>query len=397
MNAELDALSRPALLDQARRLGVERPERMTRVELRDEIIRRQASEGDLDARGLFGVARSMLASVVEAGLKMPDAARAIRGEANVDFPTVTRSPVATVTLAEIYAAQGHPGRARSMLKDVLKEEPDHEEARRVLDALARGEMRSDPRSEPASALAPPVVVKEPEPLTDGEAAEHAALASDPRYVETTGETLESGPLPPVAPVAGPPPAPAPAEGSLTDGEQPVVVAPEADAAPLPTTYSTEPAAVEPATEPTVEPTVEPTEPAAAEPTVEPATEPGAAEGVPTEPALFVAGPPSALRLYFELPLASLESCGVDPAHGSAVVRLVGFEPRGDRPERRDVTRVVDGACGQLEVLEFGASAVVRAALGWLTGDDFLPLTVARPLTGGGAGDAELRAKQALGV
>lgn len=371
MNAELDALSRPALLDQARRLGVERPERMTRVELRDEIIRRQASDGDLDARGLFGVARSMLASVVEAGLKMPDAARAIRGEASVDFPVVTRSPVATVTLAEIYAAQGHPGRARSMLKDVLKEEPDHEEALRVLEALARGETRS----EPTSALAPPVVPKEPEPLADTEAAEHRALIGDPRYVETTGETLESGPLPAVAPVA-------PIETRVES----------APAEPAPA----EPA---PAEATPAEPT--PAEPTPAEPRV-PAVAPPEqlvppeAEAEPAEPALFVTGPSGALRLYYELPLASLESCGVDRAQGHAAVRLVGFEPRGDRPERRDVTRPVEGARGQIEVFDFADSAVVRAALGWLTGDDFLPLTVARSLRGAASGELEARAARALG-
>lgn len=331
MNAELDALSRPALLDQARRLGVERPERLTRVELRDEIIRRQAPEGDLDARGLFGVARSMLASVVEAGLKMPDAARAIRGEASMDFPTVTRSPVATVTLAEIYAAQGHPGRARRMLEEVLKDEPDHDEALRVLEGLSSSGGEARAKSEEMSTLAVSAASREPEPLTEGEAAEHAALASDPRYVETTGETLESGPLPPVAPV---------------------------DAAPV---------------------------------------EAAPREHEPSEPVLFVAGTSGALRLYFELPRASLESCGVDPSHGHAAVRLVGFEPRGDRPERRDVTRPVEGTRGRLEVTDFADSAVVRAALGWVTGEDFLPFTVARALSTDALGDVELRAARALGT
>ena len=68
--AELDTLSREELILRARARGVERPEQMTRVELRDEIVRR--SEPDLErqrrTRGWLGVARDWLASVVESGL-----------------------------------------------------------------------------------------------------------------------------------------------------------------------------------------------------------------------------------------------------------------------------------------------------------------------------------------
>src|SRR6478736_4428313 len=111
----LDLLSRSELIERAREMGVERPERMTRAELRDEILRLSAPRGKEDeARGLFGVARSMLASVVEAGLHMPDAAAVIRGES--DIRVKTQPPVATVTLAEIYAAQGHRQRALRMLE-----------------------------------------------------------------------------------------------------------------------------------------------------------------------------------------------------------------------------------------------------------------------------------------
>ena len=64
------------------------------------------------SRGLFGRARDLLASVVERGLNLPDAAERIRSVGGV-APSRPGAPAAlpTVTLAEIYAAQGHRDRA----------------------------------------------------------------------------------------------------------------------------------------------------------------------------------------------------------------------------------------------------------------------------------------------
>src|SRR5688572_31114029 len=78
----LDSLTRDELIARARELGTQRPEVMTRGELRDEIVR--LSEPDLIAakrqRGWLGVARDLVASVVESGLNMGDAAAEIRGD-----------------------------------------------------------------------------------------------------------------------------------------------------------------------------------------------------------------------------------------------------------------------------------------------------------------------------
>src|SRR6187551_2946893 len=135
---DLERLSREQLILKARVLGVERAELMTRVELRDEIVRR--SEPDLAqqkrARGFLGVARDLVASVVEAGLNLPDAAALIRGDGNRESPWKGPPPVATVTLAEIYAAQGHVDRALRMLDEVLAKEPDHDPARALRTRLA---------------------------------------------------------------------------------------------------------------------------------------------------------------------------------------------------------------------------------------------------------------------
>ncbi len=126
--SHFDSLSRDDLCARAQALGVKRPELLTRVELRDEIVRLTETDASQRkrARGWFGVARDLVASVVEQGLNLPDAAEMIRGSGL----TVAKvgPPVATVTLAEIYAAQGHIERALALLDQVLANEPDHRAA-----------------------------------------------------------------------------------------------------------------------------------------------------------------------------------------------------------------------------------------------------------------------------
>jgi hypothetical protein len=181
--AALASWTRVELVEKARQLGVERPERMTRLELRDEIQRLTGPRGaQEEPRGLLGAARSMLASMVEAGLNMPEAAAVIRGEAGFDVRVKNQPPVATVTLAEIYAAQGHRKRALRMLDDVLAAEPDHEVARELRQRLAaEGE------------------AKPPEPRD--------TKAQD-TWVETTGEEIRTGKPPEVAALAPAEPEPA---------------------------------------------------------------------------------------------------------------------------------------------------------------------------------------------
>lgn len=136
------------LISRATALGATRPELLTRVELRDEIVRLTETDEQQRqrARGWLGVARDLVASVVEQRLNLPDAADLIRG-VNVRQPRVV-PPVATVTLAEIYAAQGHVTRALKLLDEVLANEPDHEAARELRERLiAEAEPQSAPPSE----------------------------------------------------------------------------------------------------------------------------------------------------------------------------------------------------------------------------------------------------------
>lgn len=139
--AALNALHRRELIQRARSLGIERPEVLTRDELIDEQLRlsqaaaaESRGSGAASVRGWFGVARDLLAGLVEQGLHLPDAAKVIRGEGG-QAASSARRPVATVTLAEIYAAQGHVSRGVSVLQEVLEKEPEHEVARRLLGEL----------------------------------------------------------------------------------------------------------------------------------------------------------------------------------------------------------------------------------------------------------------------
>jgi hypothetical protein len=85
----------------------------------------------------LGVARDLVASLVDKGLNLPDAAAFIRGDVRFEPISAPQPPVATVTLAEIYGAQGHLDRALGVLDEVLAKEPEHAVAQRLRDRLAR--------------------------------------------------------------------------------------------------------------------------------------------------------------------------------------------------------------------------------------------------------------------
>jgi hypothetical protein len=150
--AELEGLDRDALISHAERAGVTRARILTRPELVDELLLRQAAAGDRSARrarGLFGRARDLLARVVELGLNLPEAADLLRGGPAPAPPRPPSAALPTVTLAEIYAAQGHRDRAMTTLRDLLAREPDHAEASRLLGRLADGAFVVPPAALPA--------------------------------------------------------------------------------------------------------------------------------------------------------------------------------------------------------------------------------------------------------
>jgi hypothetical protein len=139
--AELEGLDRETLVVRAQEAGIRRARILTRPELIDELLRLHAGgdEAQLSrSRGFFGRARDLLARVVERGLHLPDAADRIRsmgGEELDAAPRVEPQAIPTVTLAQIYAAQGHVARAVETLRRVLEREPDHFAAQVLLAKL----------------------------------------------------------------------------------------------------------------------------------------------------------------------------------------------------------------------------------------------------------------------
>src|SRR5471030_2394346 len=122
--ADLEALDRDTLVAKAESAGVLRPAVLTRPELVDELLVRTAKDAKAPelrkARGFFGIARDLLARVIERGLNLPDAADLVRAEPVAARATrSTSSVIPTVTLAEIYATQGHKARAEETLRKVL--------------------------------------------------------------------------------------------------------------------------------------------------------------------------------------------------------------------------------------------------------------------------------------
>jgi hypothetical protein len=207
----LDGMSRDELIARAQALGAKRPELMTRVELRDEIVR--LTENDPVARkrsrGWLGVARDLVASVVDAGLNMPGAAAAIRGGPQPRPEWQGPAPVATLTLAEIYVAQGHIDRALAVLDEVLQSEPDHVAALALRARLsgdrsaARGRIVDVTTSEPLPENAPPPeaaprIELEPPPAPPPAA---AASPATPVAAAPTVESLEDAVAPPACALA----------------------------------------------------------------------------------------------------------------------------------------------------------------------------------------------------
>jgi hypothetical protein len=180
---DLESLDRESLIARAETAGVSRARVLTRPELVDEILVRQNRDPETTRRmrGLLGRARDLLAKLVERGLNLPDAADKLRGEPP---PPVKRTgpAVPTVTLAEIYATQGHTKKAIETLNAVLDREPDHLAAKGLLTKL--------------NAAAPSKPVLPPEEEADDDRVGYEVVdTTDDKPAEPT-RMLDADPLPP---------------------------------------------------------------------------------------------------------------------------------------------------------------------------------------------------------
>lgn len=369
VDPSLDQLSREELVARARELGARRPEVMTRVELRDEIVR--LSEPDpaqrRRSRGWLGVARDLVASVVDAGLSMPGAAAAIRGDARPAEETTGPPPVPTLTLAEIYLAQGHVERALDVLEDVLVAEPEHAAALALRERIAQERESGGVRRRAPSAEAE---VREFAPYTPAPAPFIAAPSpvAEPVAPATVAAPPVAESEPPVAD-AQPPVEPAPA-GAVVPLEQPpfdlvteappVVLAPtphlEVAPPPLPHAESGPHDAAAQA-DAVLHVVPVPTLAAPPGPAARPAAEPAAC-------ALVQHG--AKVEGHYRLP----------PGPGQVLLRVVWFVPNKEGPSEGNVDLVLDPAETRVQLPPIEPAAHVRGALGVEVEGAFKPLAVA---------------------
>lgn len=155
----LSEIPRHELIAAALELGIDRPEQLSPEQLREKIraasagVAKEAAQQGQHGLGrvsLFSVARNLIASVVERGLNLPDAARVIRD--TVRPSPRHRPPLPTVTLAQIYLAQGYADRAIVTLGQVLEREPNNYTAVELYQRLTRsGDGAAPPSADGVSA------------------------------------------------------------------------------------------------------------------------------------------------------------------------------------------------------------------------------------------------------
>ncbi len=368
----LEKLSRNELISKASGIGVPRAEVMTRMELVDEIVRRSITDENQRrrARGWLGVARDLVAGLIDQGLNMSDAAELVRGSGARDVSLRHQPPVATVTLAEIYASQGHTKRARNMLDEVLAKEPDHQFARGLRERLPEGKRaKPEPPQEqvaedvPADA-AVEVPLSVPPPTDANVDATAEAPVSQSEFVDVEAATIAGrvegvGEEDDAEATTDPAPARQDDDAEATTDPAPAAVPPQPQVDEVDENAVTPPA-------PGVASAVADLAPAEIE-AVSPVT-----PFVPTRDVLLVRRKDAKrVSLYWELV----------PAHAmETVVRLVAFVPDWSGAKRVEHQLQAHSAVGQA-TLEVPEGAAVRAVVGSHLGGAFRPLAVGVEIRG----------------
>jgi hypothetical protein len=369
-DAELEQLSRDELVARARALGARRPEVMTRVELRDEIVR--LSETDPQARrrsrGWLGVARDLVASVVDNGLNLPGAAAAIRGEAKAEAAEWQGPPpVATLTLAEIYLAQGHYDRALAVVAEVLANEPDH-----AAGLALRARIEAD-RNGPHSRRRASAFASEPPPTPIPPAPAPAPIEPPrARAVEASEEDEEDE---------------EDEDRPTLPSEAAMSLAPEATASPPQLSFDEALAAAsESAT--TLSSELSPEhESLAAQgsellptPTARAVTHDASVEPAPETPpsgTVPVAAPEVAAECALLLTTSGVDAIvSLTPFVAGSVLRVVWFVPNAGQPQPGELDIALEPARPRFSLPTIPPTAFVRAALGVHVGGGFQPLAVA---------------------
>jgi Domain of unknown function (DUF4912)/Tetratricopeptide repeat len=339
---DLERMNREQLIAQAEALGIPRPRVLTQPELIDEIIARTTKNERerAKARGWLGRARDLLARVVEKGLHLPETVRAARALHSGGEPwPAPPPPLPTVTLAEIYAAQGHFDRAIAVLDEVIAREPDHREAKALRARFVEQAERSRSRSDRAAAA---------EAHEADRHASHGPKAHHGKVKITETRPPADPPLPPADPSP-----PSEAAAPPTEVSAPEVHAAVTDAPPAPVEAAVElpipspapvqvsppaPAAVE--SEEAVAPTVNAVALAARTANVTvaaaPVEEAPAVAAAPVEEAPAVVAPPP----VEEAPVAAERAVAAPPP--------VEEEPVGAETPPAEEMPVVEGLAAALE-------------------------------------------------
>jgi hypothetical protein len=355
---DLEDLDREALVVRAQAAGIRRARILTRPELIDELLRLDptADAAQLKkSRGFFGRARDLVARVVERGLHLPDAADRIRTLAlgTMPPPGVPRTEpqaMPTVTLAEIYAAQGHRQRAVETLRRVLEREPDHGAARALLARL-----------EDEAYVAPkPRLPPEPEIEPDLNAGED----DDDDDVDDEALTMEMPIVGERAPIQGPSDSNGEYEFSLVpaSAREPTLLDPSfADTRELPrlvrAMYSPAPA------------------PAPAPAPVEAVEAPEVEEcfAVPVARDEGTEGAAGRMFVRWTISWSTVGALLGARPNGRFVVRAHVVTPAWDGPNTETRDLVVDPDAEQAMLVGLPEPSVVRVAVGWLDGSTFVPV------------------------
>jgi hypothetical protein len=349
---ELEKLSREELIVHASHLGVPRPRVLTQPELMDEIITRTAkSEREkTKARGWLGRARDLLAQVVEKQLHLPEAARVLRsGPEDRSWPTPP-PPLPTVTLAEIYAAQGHLDRAVAVLDEVLTREPDHAEARSLRGRFVEQSKAARQR-------------RGPEPRIDAP-------------VNVVASALE-----PAKPAAPKPPAPAP-ELPLPTPAQPEIHHPVVEKPEPPKPEIEPPATPKPEIEAPISPRSAATTPALAttadlDAALEEAVLP---ERYDVDEIVAIAVDPHTLYFYWEVRATSLARAQARRPDGWLAVRVAGVTASWSGPVTRVRDLRADSLYGDRFLRDIDPGSNIRVSVGWQSGEEFEPFAVGLDVT-----------------
>lgn len=348
---ELEKLSREELIVHASHLGVPRPRVLTQSELMDEIITRtsRSEREKTKARGWLGRARDLLAQVVEKQLHLPEAARVLRsGPEDRSWPTPP-PPLPTVTLAEIYAAQGHMERAIAVLDEVLTREPEHAEALSL-----RG--RFVEQSKAARRRAPETRVEVPK----------SVVASAPESTK---------------PEAPRPPAPEP-ERPLPTSAQPEIHHPVVEKPESPKPEIEQPVAPKPEIE-----IQAPTSPRSAVTALATAADLDAAleeavlpERYDVDEIVAIAVDPFTLYFYWEVRATSLARAQARRPDGWLAVRIAGVTASWSGPVTRVRDLRADSLYGDRFLRDIEPGSNIRVSVGWQSGEEFEPFAVGLDVT-----------------